>query len=51
MDIEEREYIGPSRSGLLFSQQGLEELRELLQNLKEMEKASKERTRVDTQCV
>ena len=43
MDIEEREYIGPSRSGLLFSQQGLEELRELLQNLKEMEKASKEK--------
>lgn len=43
MDIEEREYIGPGRSGLLFSQQGLDELREILQNLKEIEDPSEEK--------
>jgi len=34
MDIEEREYIGPGRNGFLFSQKGLDELREILQKLK-----------------
>lgn len=45
MEIEEREYIGPGRSGFLFSQQGLDELRELLQSLqeKEMEESSKDK--------
>ncbi len=39
MDIEEREYIGPGRNGFLFTQDGLNELREILLTLKEREKA------------
>lgn len=36
MDIEEREYIGPSRSGYLFSSRGLAELQEILLDLQQV---------------
>lgn len=36
MDIEEREYIGAGRSVFLFSQQGLGELRNVLEDLKQL---------------
>src|SRR5690606_4291780 len=43
MDIEEREYIGPGRNGFLFTQKGLNELREILQSLKDKEGSPEEK--------
>jgi hypothetical protein len=34
LEIEEREYVGKRRSGLLFSEQGLSEIRDILEELR-----------------
>jgi hypothetical protein len=34
LEIEEREYVGKRKSGLLFSEQGLSEIREVLEELR-----------------